>query len=202
MLRCGRRRESDIRRYAILDASIDYKWEGIMEAINWEAISAVSEAFGVIAIVISLVFVGFQIRQNSNSVRMSAEMDVSKQFAGWASLVVNNPNVGRIWDAAADDPGSLSDEDIRQFLWFVMELLLLYEAQFHMYLKGHISEESWDAKANMFLGLIRNPIVGKWWDTGLGPFSSHFREYIEDNRGRKDLKWEYASVSAAGRLDT
>jgi hypothetical protein len=116
-------------------------------------------------------------------------------------LAVNNPNLSRIWDAAADDPKSLTDGDIRQFLWFVMELLILYEAQYHMYLDGHISAKTWDAKANMLLGTIQNPVVAKWWDSGLGPFSPQFREYIDLHRNSKDLKWEYGNVSKAGRLE-
>jgi len=170
--------------------------------MNLQDLGSIGEVVAAIATVATLIYLAIQIRQNGESVRMSAEMEVSKQFAGWASLVVNNPDLGRIWDAAAEDPGSLTDQDISQFLWFIMELLLLYEAQYHMYVKGHISEEAWDAKANMIFGTIQNPIVRKWWDAGLGPFSALFRAYMEQHKDATNVKWKYVSVSEAARTDT
>ena len=153
------------------------------------------------ATIATLIYLAIQIRQNSDSVRMAAEMDVSKLSAGWAALAVNNPELARIWDKAADEPTALTDDEIRQFLWFAMELLLLYEAQYHLYLKGHITEESWHAKASLFVGLIKNPIVKKWWTAGLAPLSPEFRKYVNERLEREDLDWEYANVAKAGRLD-
>lgn len=169
--------------------------------MNIQDLGSIGEFVAAIATIGTLIYLAVQIRRSSESVRMSAEMDISKQFAGWASLAVNNPNLSRIWDAAAADPESLSDDDIRQFLWFIMELLILYDAQYQMYLDGHISEETWGAKADMLMGTVQNPVVTRWWDSGLGPFSPQFREYIDLNRKAKDLKWEFGNVAKAGRLD-
>jgi hypothetical protein len=164
-------------------------------------LGSIGEFVAAVATIGTLIYLAVQIRRSSESVRMSAEMDVSKQFAGWASLAVNNPNLSRIWDAAAEDPMSLTDDDRRQLLWFVMELLILYDAQYHIYLDGHISEKAWDAKANMLLGTIQNPVVAKWWDSGLGPFSPQFREYIDLHRSSEDLTWQFGSVAKASQLD-
>lgn len=164
-----------------------------------QELGSVGEFVAAIATIATLFYLAIQIRQNSNSVRMSAEVDMSKQFAAWGALAINNPDLSRIWDLAAEDPDSLTDADIRQFLWFVMELLVFYDSQYLMHLEGQISKENWDAKANMFLGLIQNPIVGRWWESGLGPFSPKFREFVDANRDSANLTWEYASVAAAGR---
>jgi uncharacterized membrane protein len=170
--------------------------------VSIQDLGSLGEFVAAIATIATLIYLAIQIRQNTESVRMSAETDVSRQFADWASLVVNNPELGRIWDAAADDPDSLSDEEIRQFLWFVMELLLLYEAQYHLYRKGLISQESWDAKAHMYLGVIKMPIVSNWWDSGLGPFSEQFRTYINENRHIANPNWKYGSVAQSGKNKT
>jgi len=167
--------------------------------MNWDAIGAVGEIVGAVTVVVSLFYVAAQIRQNTESVRMAAELDVSKLSAGWASLVVNNPELAEIWDKAADDPESLTNSEIRIFLWFAMELLLLYEGQYNLYLKGHITEETWHAKASLFLGLIKNPIVRQWWNTDLPPVSPQFRRYVDEHIDQTDLSWEYASVAKSIR---
>ena len=37
--------------------------------INWDIIAAVSEAIGAIAVVISLIYLAFQVRQNTRAIR-------------------------------------------------------------------------------------------------------------------------------------
>lgn len=37
--------------------------------MNWDAVSAIAEILGVLAVVISLVYVGFQVRQNTMQLR-------------------------------------------------------------------------------------------------------------------------------------
>ena len=169
--------------------------------MNWDAVGAIGEILGAVAVLITLFYLATQIRQNTETVRTSAEMDVSKMSAEWAALAINNPEIGEIWDKAADDPTSLTDSEVRLFLWFVMEYLLLSEAQYYLYLKGHVTEESWHVKASLSLGMIKNPIVRKWWATGLGPLSPRFREYVDEHIDEDDLSWKYASVAKAGSLD-
>ena len=121
--------------------------------------------------------------------------------AEWAALAINNPEIADIWDKAADNPASLNDREIRLFLWFVLEYLFLFEAQYYLYLKGHVTQESWHAKASLSLGMIKNPIVRKWWATDLAPLSPKFRRYVDEHLDEEDLSWKYASVAKAGRLD-
>ena len=44
-----------------------------MEAINWEALQAISEALGLVVVIASLIFVGLQVRQNSEEVLIPGE---------------------------------------------------------------------------------------------------------------------------------
>ena len=44
--------------------------------MNWEAISAVSEIVGAVAVVISLIYVAAQIRQNTKMMRTAAKQNL------------------------------------------------------------------------------------------------------------------------------
>jgi hypothetical protein len=43
-----------------------------MGAINWDAVSAMAEIIGVITVVGSLIFIGFQMRQNTKALNMNS----------------------------------------------------------------------------------------------------------------------------------
>ena len=48
--------------------------------MNWEAIGAVGEIVGAIAVIATLAYLAIQVRQNTNSVQGAAELEASKQF--------------------------------------------------------------------------------------------------------------------------
>ena len=48
--------------------------------MNWEAVGAITEAIGAVAIVVSLVYVAVQIRQNSREISRSVEANQLAAF--------------------------------------------------------------------------------------------------------------------------
>ena len=45
--------------------------------MNWEAISAISDIVGAIAVVVSLIYIAVQIRQNTRMMRSGAKQSLS-----------------------------------------------------------------------------------------------------------------------------
>jgi len=150
--------------------------------MNWEALAASGELIGAIATVVTLVYLAVQIRQNTQSVRMAAEMDVSHQFADWCGLVVQDPNLGRVWDTAASEPETLTDDEKRIYLWYVAQIFSYYEGLYHLFVKGHIAAGTWEPKADFLQVLLKQKLVDTWWHARLAPFSNEFFEYIDRRR--------------------
>jgi hypothetical protein len=48
--------------------------------MNWEAVSAISEALGVIAVIVTLLYLARSIRQNSQSLAVAALGDITAQW--------------------------------------------------------------------------------------------------------------------------
>jgi hypothetical protein len=162
--------------------------------VTIQDLGSLGELVAAVATIATLVYLAIQIRQNTESVRMSAEMGISEQAANWASRVTADPDLGRIYDKAVNDHASLDATEKRRFIWFVSELFLLYEGHYQLYLKGHIDERSWKAKVNNLLGLITNPIIGDWWSARIAPFSPDYYEYIESLRLNYDGSWKHKNI--------
>ncbi len=156
--------------------------------MNWDAIGAIGEVVGAIAVVATLVYLAVQLRQNTRSVQLAAETGLSEKHADWAAHVVNNPDLGRIWDMAATEPETLTDDEKRLYLRYIVELILLYEGQFHLFAEGLITAGSWQPKANFILVLLQNPWVNLWWNSRIAPLSDEFFFYVEDLRETSTLQ--------------
>jgi hypothetical protein len=69
--------------------------------MNWEAIGAVGEIVGAIAVIATLAYLAIQVRQNTNSVQGAAELEASKQFTDWHSRITNSLELRTVWDKGA-----------------------------------------------------------------------------------------------------
>jgi hypothetical protein len=108
---------------------------------------------------------------------------------------LGQPDLARIWDAAAEDFQSLEPDEVRKFRWIVAELFLVFEAQFYAYRGGVLSEPSWQIKRDTIVGLLENPLLREQWDNRMTPFSEEFRAEIEAHRERSESSWTHQSVA-------
>ncbi len=68
--------------------------------MNWDAIGAIAELLGAIGVILTLVYLATQIRQNTESSRTTAEVSFGQDFIDWHARVSAQPELGRIWDTA------------------------------------------------------------------------------------------------------
>ena len=55
--------------------------------VNWDAIGAVGEILGAVAVFMSLVYLGVQIRANTTSMNTASRQAVANEFRDWIRLV-------------------------------------------------------------------------------------------------------------------
>ena len=160
-----------------------------------QELGSLGELIAAVATIATLVFLAIQIRHSTDVARTSAELDLPQKFAEWHARTSMQPELQRIWDAAAEDFGSLGPEEIRRFRWLVSELFLVFEAGYFAYRGGLLSEPSWNSKRDSILALLQNPILVEWWGSRFTPFSEEFWQHIEEHRGRSEVSWVHRSVA-------
>jgi len=70
---------------------------GGSDSMNWEAIGALGEWAGALAVIATLVYLAIQVRQNSASIRSTAELEASGGLAQFVSRISADENMKRIW---------------------------------------------------------------------------------------------------------
>ena len=79
--------------------------------MNWDAISAVGELVGATAVVISIIYLALQVRQNSSHVRSSgyqtAAQSANQMFDSWST----HPETLKIFQVAQESYDSLNESD-------------------------------------------------------------------------------------------
>jgi hypothetical protein len=58
--------------------------------MNWDALGAMGELFGALAVVLTLGYLAVQIRQNSDGMKVAAKLDIEKNFNEYTDLILRD----------------------------------------------------------------------------------------------------------------
>lgn len=115
--------------------------------MNW---TSVSERIGLIAVVVSLLYVGYELKRNNDLAVVASQKDLVAlqiEMRGW----LIDKEIRRI--LFSDDLSQLSNEDMQTFLSMAMGWFDVFEHAFFSYERGVLSDEQLVAWKNGFCAL-------------------------------------------------
>lgn len=145
--------------------------------MNWDAVGALAELLGAIGVIVTLFYLALQVRQNTKTVKAATELETGRLWSDVHGRVAHSPDMAAIWDRGLTDERTLSPAEKQRFIWFVAEYLFLVESLYRQWRMDYLSDASWEPHRRTAIGLLSNPLVRRWWDSGVSPFSAEFRVY-------------------------
>ena len=138
--------------------------------------AAIGELIGALAVVISLIYVGYQIRQNTRVNSASARHAIS-EFA----LEFSKFNAAHADRLAKVMQETELDEADRLFRWWChMQIILHAETYYHHYQMGMLPQTHWQGYVHYVTGYLASPGMREFW-ADVGPaFSSDFSAWIDE----------------------
>jgi hypothetical protein len=143
-------------------------------------LAAWGEFIGGIAVVVSLVYLASQIRQNSRLVR-SSTTSANADSANAVNLpIVQDAEIARIyWDGLADR-AALSEPDRRRFDPLITLQLAMVNQQYEFAADGTGSPSVWQRQLNGLRWQVQQPGIQQWWrDWGTISFEGEFADLVD-----------------------
>jgi hypothetical protein len=124
------------------------------------------EFVGAIAIVITLIYLAVQLKQNTESVRagayqawVAANVDINVAFSNpFQSQMIANGNA---------DPTALTEESYGGYVMLHLAMLQMAQSVDYLYRSGSLDRELWEAEMNRAAGILTAPGVRQLWDAGI-----------------------------------
>jgi hypothetical protein len=98
--------------------------------MNWEAIGAVGETLGAAGVIITLVYLATQLRQNTRALRLNAEFAAAQEHIH-NSIDVSGTDVPYVMVRGFEDPTQLDPKESAQFLFWLNGSLRMYQGFDH-----------------------------------------------------------------------
>ena len=110
--------------------------------MNWDAIGAIAEIIGAIAVVVTLIYFSLQIRQYNRGLRSSTFHATMHEF-NQINIQQLDPSLTGLLEQGLADPDSLTETEKYQFGWIMRVYVNIWENMYQQYLEGACPESYW-----------------------------------------------------------
>ena len=150
--------------------------------------ASVAEIIGAIAVIVSLVYVGYQVNDNTSAIRSAAANDASVAMQTWYLEMGSNREASDMWFNAMTSPDPLPTHDEFQFMMMMHAVLLGMQNSYLLSQEGTIDPEFREAITTAIVAVKDLPGMGRYWRQRRGFFHSGFAEYIDGLLARESIE--------------
>jgi len=155
-----------------------------MEQLDLEALANLGEFVSALAVVVSLIYLAFQVRQNTVSQRTENYARALERIALMQSQLSSDGAFASIIMRGSQDHTRLTTEERAQFSWTFYEMFGAFEFMFLQAEAGALHEDVWNRWSATLAWWISFPGVRAWWAARPTPFSPSFTRHIDEHASR------------------
>jgi hypothetical protein len=146
--------------------------------MNWEAIGAIGEIVGAVAVVLSLVYLALQLRQQNIE---SKEFATHTMVDGFRNSVraFADPETASLYAKANDKDAQLSETELLRLYVIIADMIRFAEEAYGLYLRDRVDEETWQGMDRQYRVAFREYAVHRFWQNRRSYYTSSFQEYMD-----------------------
>ena len=150
--------------------------------MNWEAIAAIGEFIGGIAVIVSIIYLALQVRSSANASRGQGQrdnMDVLTFFAPFQNKA--NRDVMR---AGMTSFGDLSEDEKLHFHALIHPLVSQYQSIFADYKMGLMDDIAFESWSGAMTAVLASEGMNQWWQQAKFVYALDFQRAIDEGISR------------------
>jgi hypothetical protein len=131
--------------------------------VNWEAISAIGQVVGALAVVISLIYLAGEVRSNARATRHASIRSTSDAFTRWLQQLAEHPHLAELYYRGIHEFESLEGADLVRFSALMDQVFRNVEDMYYQHLEGHLDPRVWHEFEVAVRDINGYPGVQAWW---------------------------------------
>jgi hypothetical protein len=150
-----------------------------MSQTDWEAISAISQMIGSVAVVFSVLYLAVQVHRSTTVAKLAAQDAAATSLREVTKPFAENAELARIWQIGLEDLQSLSPEEQTRFFHSTYQFLKAFETIHFHHIHGVMDEQIWQGWCGLLQHYIASPGIDHYWKLRHDLFSTRFQEFIQ-----------------------
>ena len=167
-----------------------------------ESLANLGEIVGAVAVVVSLIYLAVQIRQNTQAQRTENFSRALDRVAAMQAALSRDSETSALFAKGVADPSALTRAERIQFTWAMYELFGAFEFMFLAAKTKSIPEDIWQRWSSAVAFWLSFAGVKTWWHARPIPFTDSFTSFVdallEDNPVDVESAERYQEFIAQG----
>ena len=145
--------------------------------MDLQDLGSIGEFLGAIAVVVSLVYLSAQIRQNTRSLRANAYKDFILSIASTREAIARDRDLAELWERGLSDYPTLPADRYR-FDAIMARAVSNFQIAREFYSRGRLERSVFDSNRAILLGLLRSGGGSSWWSGAQESYEVELREEL------------------------
>jgi hypothetical protein len=146
--------------------------------MNWDAIAAVAEILAASGVVISLFYLGIQIRAQNRESRLAAMHEISGAFRDSYGQFKDG-DIADFFVRGNTDFQSLTDVEKVRLFATINPLLKVFEEAFWQFRQDRFDEELWLPMVSQFSFFLAAPTLVQAWEQRKSHYNTDFQKFVD-----------------------
>ena len=151
---------------------------GTMATMNWDALSAISQLIGSLAVVLSVLYLAVQVHQSTRVAKLAMQDAAATALRDVTKPLMENAELERIWRVGLEDISALSIEERARFFHAVYQFLKAFETIHFHYVYGMMDRDLWQGWHGLLRHYVVAPGMAHYWKLRPEVFSERFRNFV------------------------
>lgn len=147
--------------------------------MNWDAVAAIAELVGALAVVITVAYLAVQIRQNTKTAHSAVQQGMLDTLHSLRLAVSQDPELARLLIKANREYESLTPEEVLRFDQFAEDFLSLWSHMQLQHQRSLLDAELWQAWDAGYRRAFEAPGFRRAWELGKDTFPAAFRRHVD-----------------------
>ena len=149
--------------------------------MSLQELGSLGELVGGIAVIVSLLYLAFQIRQNTKTSRASNYESVLNGLRQFHTLIAQDGELADIYMRGSADLSSLNPKEFVRFNMTLYNVFTNFGVALHLHQQGMIEDRLLQDFEDGLISILAQPGVLAWWKTDDAKLHMNWR-YLEQRR--------------------
>lgn len=147
--------------------------------MNWDAIGASGEIVSAVAVLVTLIYLALQIRQNSESAKITAGQSILASLNEALQIASSTPQAARVLVLGQTDFDNLPEDEKAQFIVWIFAWFRVLEQGEYYHRKGYLEDDVWLPHVEHLKQIMKGHAVAQWWQSRRHFFNANFCKLVE-----------------------
>ena len=151
-----------------------------MESLSLEQASYLAEIIGVIAVVISLIYVALQLKQNTQAIKQGSVKNIINTLRdATANLGQSEEKTEILLQLSQNTPELTMTQKVRSYV-MLQNLMSAFELAYFEQSQGALEEEHWSGYQQFLVDICKAPGIREYWKARCTWYRKDFRAYMDE----------------------